>query len=221
MYSFFIVPFGGDPVKLPLAPAQFLTKVPGKNKLVDLIATGEFNILKDVGLRDLSMKVLLPKDDALLDDKDSFQPPIFFLNMFRRCKTDKKPVRLIITRTLQNGEELFAGNSLISVEDYQVEENAGEEGDFWVDLKLKEYIEIVAIIQEVQGTDASGAVTVTETEQRPAKDAAAAYTVRPGDSLWAIAQRELGDGSRYNEIAELNGIKDPNQIYPGQSLKLP
>lgn len=47
------------------------------------------------------------------------------------------------------------------------------------------------------------------------------YTVQTNDSLWKIAQEQLGNGTRYTEIANLNGIKDSNLIYPGQVLKLP
>lgn len=46
------------------------------------------------------------------------------------------------------------------------------------------------------------------------------YTVKQGDSLWAIADKQLGDGSRYNEIKTLNGLKS-NVINKGQVLKLP
>lgn len=46
------------------------------------------------------------------------------------------------------------------------------------------------------------------------------YTVKPGDSLWAIAAAQLGDGSRYNEIKVMNGLAN-NTIHPGQTLKLP
>lgn len=47
------------------------------------------------------------------------------------------------------------------------------------------------------------------------------YTVKPGDSLWAIAARELGDGSRFREIATLNGIANPSSISVGVTLQLP
>ena len=46
------------------------------------------------------------------------------------------------------------------------------------------------------------------------------YTVKRGDSLWAIAQKQLGDGSRYKEIMTLNGLKN-TIIRAGQVLKLP
>ena len=45
-------------------------------------------------------------------------------------------------------------------------------------------------------------------------------TVIRGDSLWAIAERYLGSGTRYGEIKSLNGLSS-NVIYPGQQLKIP
>lgn len=46
------------------------------------------------------------------------------------------------------------------------------------------------------------------------------YTVKSGDSLWAIAAKQLGDGSRYKEIKSLNNLTS-DTIHPGQVLKLP
>lgn len=46
------------------------------------------------------------------------------------------------------------------------------------------------------------------------------YTVKAGDSLWAIADKQMGDGSRYNEIKTMNGLTS-NTIHAGQILKLP
>lgn len=43
------------------------------------------------------------------------------------------------------------------------------------------------------------------------------YTVQPGDTLSAIALRY---GTTWQELAEKNGIKNPNLIYPGQVLKI-
>jgi hypothetical protein len=45
----------------------------------------------------------------------------------------------------------------------------------------------------------------------------------PGNSLWRIAQRIYGEGTRYTVIYEANRtqIKDPDLIYPGQVFVLP
>jgi nucleoid-associated protein YgaU len=49
------------------------------------------------------------------------------------------------------------------------------------------------------------------------------YIVRPGDTLSGIAQRELGNASRWPEIFERNRdvISNPDRIFPDQVLILP
>lgn len=47
------------------------------------------------------------------------------------------------------------------------------------------------------------------------------YTVKFADSLSRIAEEELGDGGRWKEIAELNGLKRPYKLEVGQTLKMP
>ncbi|NUH35254.1 N-acetylmuramoyl-L-alanine amidase [Streptomyces samsunensis] len=56
---------------------------------------------------------------------------------------------------------------------------------------------------------------------KPGSSTGGTYTVGRGDTLWSIAASKLGDGSRWTEIAKLNGLKDPNAIAVGQKLKLP
>ena len=46
------------------------------------------------------------------------------------------------------------------------------------------------------------------------------YTVQSGDSLWAIAQKLLGNGARWQEISQLNGLTSTT-IWVGQQLKIP
>lgn len=45
------------------------------------------------------------------------------------------------------------------------------------------------------------------------------YEVKKGDTLWGIAKKFLGAGSRYNEIKTLNGL-ETDLIFPGQKLKI-
>jgi hypothetical protein len=53
------------------------------------------------------------------------------------------------------------------------------------------------------------------------KGRAAALDWGAGESLASIAARELGDAERWIEIAQLNGIRDPTAVEPGQVLRLP
>ena len=48
------------------------------------------------------------------------------------------------------------------------------------------------------------------------------YTVRQGDTLWKIALSQLGDGERWQEIAEANDISIDNpEVEIGQELTIP
>ena len=71
--------------------------------------------------------------------------------------------------------------------------------------------EVVADIKVTGGGAAAGAA------------AARTYTVKSGDTLSGIAKQHLGDANAYMKIYEANRdqLSDPDEIKPGQVLKLP
>ena len=65
-------------------------------------------------------------------------------------------------------------------------------------------------------------VAAPSTTQAPAASDGA-YVVVVGDSLWLIAQNQLGNGNRWEEIFALNQaiVANPNLIFAGQKLAMP
>lgn len=221
MYTFYF-DYEGDHVQLPIAPSSFTMKINGKNKVIELLNLGDVNILKDPGLTDLSFNILLPGQEypfAIYPDK-RFRKPSYYTERFKSYKKDKKPILFTITRESPWKELLFDIKMMVSLESYTIEEKAGEEGDLYVALELKEYKEYLTQVVTMKDT-VDGKVTATIKKQRPSKTPAKSHTVKSGDTLWAIAKKELNDGSKFSEIAKLNNIKNPNVIRPGQVLKLP
>jgi nucleoid-associated protein YgaU len=59
--------------------------------------------------------------------------------------------------------------------------------------------------------------------QQAAQSEPTFYTVKSGDTLGKIAAQVYRDAGKYPVIFEANKpmLKDPNKIYPGQSLRIP
>lgn len=68
----------------------------------------------------------------------------------------------------------------------------------------------------VESGSSSTAPETRETEERT-------YEVQKGDSLWAIAERFYGDGTKWPKIHEANKdrIDNPDVIQPGWELTIP
>jgi nucleoid-associated protein YgaU len=69
----------------------------------------------------------------------------------------------------------------------------------------------------------SGGSSTAPTPKPPAPPAERTVVVAAGDSLSKIAKREYGDGNQWKKIFEANKdiIKDPDRIFPGQTLRIP
>ena len=84
------------------------------------------------------------------------------------------------------------------------------------DAKAKADAEAAAAAQAKADADAAAA-QAAEAEQLAATTLRE-YTVVKGDTLSAIGQRF---GVKWRDIAELNDIKNPDLIFPGQVFKIP
>lgn len=57
-------------------------------------------------------------------------------------------------------------------------------------------------------------------EQTKSQGGVIYHEVKPGESLRRISKKYFGDTEMYNKILKDNNIKTPDQIYPGQKLKI-
>jgi len=211
---------GEKQILLPVTPSEIETKTGNRNKAVYILNFGEMNLAKKPGLQEIRFTVLLPgRMYSFVQMEDGFREPEYYLNCFKEYKAAAKPVQLILFRKLADGTQLFCGNMDVLLEDYTVTEKGGEQGDFWVEMYWKEWKAAKSIRYSVKSQN-GGNVLVEQGQERQTKTSASTYTVKKGDCLWNIAKKQLGDGTKYKEIAKKNGISDPNRIYPGQVLKL-
>jgi nucleoid-associated protein YgaU len=78
-------------------------------------------------------------------------------------------------------------------------------------------------VQSGGASTAPGARPADLEQDAPAAATRRSYTVKSGDTLSKIAQREYGDASDWRKIYEANKdtIKNPDLIYPGQTFIIP
>ena len=215
-----------DGVLMPITPSKVKVKINNQNETLTLISGEEINILKAAGLTDVSFDLLLPQVPYPFTNGGA-QPADYYLSLFERRKTAKEPFQWILNREKPNGSRLFYTNLTVGMEDYQITDDAEEGFDITVTVSLKQYRHYGTKTVTIQPAS-TPATKPTATVEPPKRETSQApkqstYTVKSGDCLWNIAKKYLGDGSRYNEIYNLNKdkIKNPNLIYAGQVLTLP
>ncbi|MDY6680370.1 peptidoglycan-binding protein, partial [Clostridioides difficile] len=131
-YDFYL-----DGVQLPITPGKLEIKTTNKNKTVDLINDGEVNILKTPGLSEISFEAEFTHN-KLPFCRGAFRDVQFFLSKLELLKTDCKPFQFIVSRQLGN-KVLFNTNRKVSLEEYNIVEDADNGSDFKVAIKLKQY----------------------------------------------------------------------------------
>lgn len=157
--------------------------------------------------------------------KSGFQKAEYFLEYFEALKVSRKPFPFIVCRRRPNGKNLFDTDILVSLEDYQITEDAKNGFDVTVKIKLKQWRDYgTKTVNITFNMDKPKASIEPQRDTNTSPAPAQSYTVVKGDCLWNIAKRFYGNGSKYTIIYNAN--KDviggnPNLIYPGQVLTIP
>ena len=207
-------------IQFPVMPGKLRLRIKGKNRTMTLVNDGEINFLKLPGLTEISFDVLLPMRTAYY--APDARPPDYYLGELEQMASSLAPVRWIISRVDPRGWRLYDNNMSMSLESYDVTEDADNGSDVVVSLTLKQYKDFgTKTVQLLSTPEAPLAAMVENPREQSGAPKIQTYTVVSGDTLWAIAKRAYGDGAQYPKIAEANKVSNPNLIYPGQELTIP
>lgn len=235
MYLFYL----GD-MMLPVTPEKLELKIANNNKTITLINEGEVNLLKRPGLTKITFGALLPNTRyPFAVYKDGFQSAETYLNKLESLKNSLAPFVFRVMRSDDEEASSFDTFFTAALEDYSITEDAEKYGrDVYVSISLlqyKGYVTKTITFQDSASSSGTKAATVSAPRDTSTKTAEKTYTVQSGDSLWGIAKKQLGNGSKYAEIYALNkdaieaaakkngraSSSNGRWIYPGTVLKLP
>lgn len=182
-------------------PADITVSRPNVNRTVSLAMGGQINLWGGRGLREVRLDTFLPRESSPFFQGRS---PDAILSLLKSWQDSGDPIRLIISGTDINDAFL--------IEDASQSFREGD-GDVWLSLRLREYKFQNVSRQQAQQT---GQTAQREDERITPKT----YTVVKGDTLWDIAARFYGSGTKWGVLAEKNGITNPRRLQIGTVLYL-
>lgn len=228
---------------VPVTPEKISTKYKGQNKTVQLIDGSVINKLNPPGLTTYSFSLLIPKQTNLPfanrlwngnnKKKDHYSQDYYLKYFYDIFKNNKVVVFTIWRTALGGGRDMGDGGDIdvsgdgiitsksVTIESYSINESAENGLDIEIELELQVYVGYGT--QRVKYTENAETGTNTasvESLRESNKEIPATYTVKKNDCLINICKKELGDPNKWQEIAKLNGLENPNRIYPGQVIKL-
>lgn len=191
---------GEERIYFSVNPAEINVSRPNQNRALSLAMGGTVNAWGGRGLREVKLRTFLPCEGSPFY---SGQPPETILSMLRRWQDSGDPVRLILS-----GSDV---NDAFLIEDVTETFREGDK-DTGLTLSLREYK-----FKSALAALAGGSAPPVRADERPPQKT---YTVLKGDTLWEIACRYYGDGTKWKALAEKNGVADPRKLPIGKVLEL-
>lgn len=191
---------GEERIYFTVNPAEINISRPNQNRVLSLAMGGTVNAWGGRGLREVKLKTFLPCEGSPFY---SGQSPEAVLAMLKRWQDSGDPVRLILSES--------GVNDAFLIEDVTEIFREGDR-DVGLSLSLREYK-----FKSALAALAGGEARSVRPDERQARKT---VTVVRGDTLWDLACRYYGDGTRWGEIAAKNGVADPRNLQIGTVLEL-
>jgi len=212
--DFYLTAPDGSRIHFPVNPERITCNTGNRILTFDVISSGEISLPRGRVPTRFSFEGFFPGEARRNDPMvKSWRSPKELAGILSLWRNEGTKLRLLVTETPINHDVYFDGDG-----SFQHEWRGGH-GDCWYSLR---FVEARELIIRTEGETAP-VVTVGVQQTRPVPPAPKTYIVKPGDTLWAIAKKTLGDGGRWREIYNNNTNvigKDPNLIFPGQVLRI-
>ena len=187
-----------EQIKLPVNPSQFELDDPQLNQKITLLNVGEANQLGSVGLITGSLSSFFPSSSSPFY-KRADRSPQEYLKLLEKWKDSSQPVRLIVSDT--------GINIAMTIDNIHTIRYEGDK-DIYYTIDLTEYkslnVPTVKIKTSVKKTITAARPAAKSPKQKVKQQKKVTHTIKGGDTLWSIAVKYYGNGSKYPKIYNAN-----------------
>ena len=203
-------------LRFPVTPSEVICETSASINTESVNDLGEVSLFSGVGLKSIPIDSFFPNKDYSFCTYSNIEKPYELVRKLETWQNNGTKLRYIVTDTYTNIP--------VMINSFTYQEQDGT-GDVYFNLSLVEYKEIK--LNKTTTENSNNNTTNRPTENAPKPNGEnKTHKVVKGDSLWSIAQKYYGDGSKYPKIKEANKSKYPslsknNIIYTNMELVIP
>lgn len=191
---------------MPVTPESFQVSHGIDMETVNIHTLGDVVIAGYPTLQTIKVDLLLPGQDYIFANSSTLQAPYsYYIARFQRYMNDRNRLRFIVSGTTINIP--------VKLEEIEYGEKDGT-NDVYITLTLHER-------KDLGSAKRSNSANRTRSASSPPVKSTRSYRIKSGDTLSAICKKYYGSTGYSSALAKYNGIKNPNLIYAGRTLKLP
>lgn len=214
-------------LKLIVNPKKIEFTDPQNNQQVQLLDVGTVNLLGEKGVISITLSSFFPSQKSPIYKRlGGKKTPKECKRLVKKWKDNKTIVRLIISD--------LDINLAMSIDEFDYSQNEGDY-DIYYSIKLTEYKKLnVSSVKSSKSKSKKGSIS-KRPSSRSSKGNNKIYTVKSGDTLWAISVKYYKKGSQYKKIYNANkkvieatakkhkrkSSQNGHWIYPGTKLVIP
>ncbi len=175
------------------------------------INQGEVLAIGKKKLKTMTIDSVFPSKDYPFLLNKNYPKPDEAIAKINKWRLSNKPIRVVIVDT--------DINLAMAIEDFSYGHEDGDgSGDVAFSLSLKEYSYLN--VERSKKPDKTSGLKDRPTEKKE-ENTSQKHTIKAGDTLWDLADRAYGDGSRWKEIAKANDISNPRALQIGANIVIP
>ena len=206
-------------LRFPVTPSEVICETSANISTESVNDLGNVSLFSGVELKSIPIDSFFPNKDYSFCTYNNIEKPYELVRKLETWQNNGTKLRYIVSDGYTNIP--------VMINSFTYQEQDGT-GDVYFSLSLIEYKEIK--LNKTSSVDSSNSTNntanrLTENAPKPSGENKT-HKVAKGDSLWSIAQKYYGDGSKYTKIKEANkdkyaSLSKNNIIYTNMELVIP